>query len=232
MSIGSRVRWASADVAAAEALERDVHAHEAQRGHVQADPLVVGGHRRRADLQHQPLRREAGARAAPCSTSATSVPVGRVAGRHLEADVASARRRRAGRRDGGARLLQRPAHQLTDQPGAVGERQELRRRDLAELGVPPAQLRLDAGDPLLLERDDRLEQEEQLVAGAGAPAGRRAAGPAGRRPRRGTGSYRRGGAGGRPRARRARRGRPGRAASSTPSSALDGDQADARRSGR
>jgi hypothetical protein len=34
--------------------------------------------------------------------------------------------------------------------------------------VPPAQLRLDAGDPLLLQRDDRLEEQEELVPGGGA----------------------------------------------------------------
>src|SRR3712207_7679390 len=55
---------------------------------------------------------------------------------------------------------QRPALQLADHAGALGDRHELRRGHLTELGVLPAQQRLDTGDPPLAQRDHRLRSEE------------------------------------------------------------------------
>ena len=50
-------------------------------------------------------------------------------------------------------------------PGALGDLDELRGRDVAALGMVPAQQRLDADQPLVVERELRLVVQGELVVG-------------------------------------------------------------------
>ena len=63
-----------------------------------------------------------------------------------------------------AALAQHPAPDVDDQPALLGERDELDRRDQPALGMAPAQQRLDAGDGLVLEPDERLVMKLELLA--------------------------------------------------------------------
>ena len=117
--------------AAAKAVQRDVHAHQAQRGEVQRGPFAVGerpwgGHR-----QDQPLRRET--RPAQRVLDVGDERAGRERNRpgdFLPKRSGGLARRQATRQ--AAASLQGPAHHVADQPAALGEREELRRRDLPE----------------------------------------------------------------------------------------------------
>ena len=84
-----------------------------------------------------------------------------------------ARPRRVAERDPArdllARLLEDPAAELDDQPGPLGERDELVGADTAALGVLPAQQRLDADDVLVGQPDLGLVLEVQLVVLQSAP---------------------------------------------------------------
>ncbi len=62
-----------------------------------------------------------------------------------------------------AGLVQRPATEFDDQPGVLGEFDELQRRDQAALGVPPAQQRFGPADPPVGQGDDRLVVQEELT---------------------------------------------------------------------
>ena len=61
--------------------------------------------------------------------------------------------------------LEHPRADLDDQPALLGERDELGRRDEPARRVLPAQQRLGRGDLAGVEVEDRLVDEEQLVAG-------------------------------------------------------------------
>ena len=65
----------------------------------------------------------------------------------------------------GAGLPQHPLAERHDQPGLLGERNELGRRDHAALGMVPAQQRLEAADLVALEVDERLVVELELAVG-------------------------------------------------------------------
>ena len=54
-----------------------------------------------------------------------------------------------------------------DQAGALGHRDEIGRRDAAELRVVPADQRLEAGDRLVVEPDDGLIEDLDLLAAEG-----------------------------------------------------------------
>ena len=95
--------------AAAEAVERDVHAHEPQAGDVEAGALVVGHDGRRVDLQDQPLRARGRTRCSACSHVADQRPGREVVERDLEAD-AQRRLLAVGQPgDGAGGLLERPS---------------------------------------------------------------------------------------------------------------------------
>ena len=167
MSIGSRVRCASAD----EPLPKPSSATCTPRSRRLATSRPV---RSSSDMTVGALicRTSRSGRQAGDAQRLLHVADQRAGREVVERDLEPDAQRRliaVGQAGGGAGgLLERPAQQLADQAGALGQRQELRGRHLAELGVPPAQLRLHAGDPLLLERHDRLEEQEELVAGARA----------------------------------------------------------------
>ena len=79
-----------------------------------------------------------------------------------------------------APLAQDPAPDRDDQPGLLGDRDEVERRDQALLGVAPAQQRLDAGDGAVGEAD-RPAGSAARTGRSRAHAGGRCAAPAGRR---------------------------------------------------
>ena len=65
----------------------------------------------------------------------------------------------------GAGLPHRPFAERDDEPGLLGQRDELGRRDEAALGVMPAQQRLEAADLVAREVDERLVVELELAVG-------------------------------------------------------------------
>ena len=112
-------------------------------------------------------------RRSAASTSATTVPLAQVAGGTLTARGAAARppAGRPAATVAASRSTQRM--QLPDQAGPLGDRQELGGRHLAPArgaasaaGPRRPVIRWSASD------DDRLEQQEELAAGAGALRGR------------------------------------------------------------
>ena len=62
-----------------------------------------------------------------------------------------------------ARLAEHPAADRDDQPGLLGERDELERLHDAAVGVDPADQRFDAGDPARVQLDHRLVVQDELV---------------------------------------------------------------------
>ncbi len=62
------------------------------------------------------------------------------------------------------RFLQHPRAELDDEAALLGEGNELGRREEAPLRVLPAHERFDTGAARVGERDDRLEEQSQLVA--------------------------------------------------------------------
>ena len=95
--------------------------------------------------------------ARPAASSASPHHAG-----HLAADELHRRQvdrhldmRRQGRRIG-AGLPQHPFAERQDQPGLLGDGDELRRRDRPARRMGPAQQRLEPGRPVLLQVDDRL----------------------------------------------------------------------------
>jgi hypothetical protein len=81
----------------------------------------------------------------------------------LTPSSAAARGKRSLQRRLPAGLAQHPAADRHDQAGLLGERDELERRHEPALGVVPAHERLDAGDPAVVELDDRLVVELELA---------------------------------------------------------------------
>jgi hypothetical protein len=69
----------------------------------------------------------------------------------------------------GAHAIQYPFADVQDEAGLLGERNELRRRDIAVSRQPPAQQRLGADHPAVAQVHLGLVQDHQLVALQGAP---------------------------------------------------------------
>ena len=122
-SMGSALRWVSEELAGAEVVEGDVHAHQPQRLDVDGDVVGVGHQRRLGDLQDEPLGRQAGAG----STAATSPTRVRAATCEAEMLTPSC----SGGVETGSETAARaacsssPALQLADHAGALRDRHEL-----------------------------------------------------------------------------------------------------------
>ena len=67
-----------------------------------------------------------------------------------------------------AGLAQHEPADRDDQPGLLGQRDEVQRRDQPAVGVLPADQRLDAGQPAGRQFDDRLVVDDELAVLDGA----------------------------------------------------------------
>ena len=150
-------------VARAEVVEREPHAERAEpaEGAAAASRVVAS----RSVSVISSVSRSAG-RPVAASVSATlamQVRVLELAGARLTWTVIGSP---PGGRPGDAPAGTPPAARRArrrDQPGLLGQRDELHGRDPAALGVLPAHERLDGDEPALGEVDDRLVLDDQLA---------------------------------------------------------------------
>ena len=139
-----------ARIAGAEIVERKAHADGFQPQHRQFRGVEVAEERALGQLELQPVGVEIG--------------LGQDALDHLDEVGAAELQRRDVDGDGQARpgaaveagAAQHPFAQIDDQAGMLGDRNELRRRDLADGRMVPARQRLDADDLFAAGIHDRL----------------------------------------------------------------------------
>ncbi len=149
-------------VAGAEVVQRQPHALRVQRVHHRDGGRRVGGDAL-GQLELEVLRRQAGV-AQRARHDVGQADVAELHGRQVDGHH---HRRHAGvdpglqLRDGGA---QHPFADRDDLAAGLGQRDELGRRDEAELGMLPAQQRLDAHELLAVGVQLRLVVQQQLVA--------------------------------------------------------------------
>ena len=120
------------------------------------------------DLEADALAAERRCARAPPATRSDEVGLRELAGRQVHRH--RERRRPRGRSSRhchqlAARLLEHPRADRHDEPGLLGQVDELVRRDQPALGVLPAHQRLGARRSVAVgERDDRLVEDAELVA--------------------------------------------------------------------
>ena len=139
-----------ARIAGAEIVEREAHANGFEAKHRQFRGVEIAQERALGELKLEPVGVEIG--------------LGEDALDHLDEVGAAELQRRDVHRDGQVRpgpaveagAAQHPFAQIDDQAGVLGDRNELRRRDLADCRMVPARQRLDADDLFAARIHDRL----------------------------------------------------------------------------
>jgi hypothetical protein len=160
-------------VAGAEVVDGQVDAEGLQAAEAVQHGLLVGGEHALGDLQHQLARVQPRGVQGPGHVL-EQVGLLELAHRQVDAEERVRLEREpalpvAGGLAGG---VQHPAADGHDQAGVLGRGDELARHDQAPLGVVPADLRLQPGQPAAGQLDHRLVADGELLADDG-PAQRR-----------------------------------------------------------
>ena len=146
-------------IAGAEIVERDADAERAQRVEQPQRRLAAFEEDRFGDLDLEPVRREpaVGKREQDGFVELAAVELHR---RDVDRDadmLGPARRLRAG-------FAEHPGADRHDQPGILGDRDELGRRNQPARRVVPADQRLERADAIVLEVEQRLVEQFELAA--------------------------------------------------------------------
>ncbi|MFO1408778.1 MAG: hypothetical protein U1F06_00130 [Steroidobacteraceae bacterium] len=147
-------------IAGAEIVDRDPHAARVQRVHRRQHLVGIAREHRLGELELQRRRRHA-AEAQRVVDMGEEGVVQQLLHRDVDRDRAGALAHQAARLHAGA--AQHPVAEARHLAALLGQRDELRRRHLAELRVVPAQQCLERTHAAALQVDDRLEVQLEAV---------------------------------------------------------------------